>query len=148
MATAGQLIRERAEAGESVHTIAPDATVLEAVRRMNDRRIGSLVVVDGAGRALGIFTERDLLKRVVSEGLDPKSTRVEQVMTGDVIVCTPDTHLDAIRQTMRERRIRHMPIIEDDGSLVGMISIGDLNVAEVKVMSETIAYLEQYMTRL
>ncbi len=148
MATAGQLIRERVEAGEAVQTIAPGATVLEAAERMNDRRIGSLVVVGGDKRAVGIFTERDLLKRVVAKRLDPSATRVEDVMTSNMIVCTPDTGLDDIRQIMREKRIRHMPVLEPDGALVGMISIGDLNVAEVRVMTETIRYLEQFMTRL
>lgn len=130
----------------SVVTIRPEATVMDAVRLMNERHIGAVVVVDAAGHVVGIFTERDLLKRVVGAERDPKSTRVNDTMTRDVMVCAPETALDDIRQTMRKRRIRHLPVVSSAGDLLGMISIGDLNIAEVKVMAETITYLERYMT--
>ncbi len=148
MATAGHFLKDRTEAERTVHTIAPDATVLDAAKRMNDRHIGSLVVVGDDGCAVGIFTERDLLKRVVAERLDPAETRVRDVMTAELIVCTTDTPLDEIRHTFRERRVRHLPVVDGEGHVVGMISIGDLNVSDVKHMTETIAYLEQYMTQL
>jgi CBS domain-containing protein len=85
---------------------------------------------------------------VVAEGRRPEETRVGDVMTSDVIVCSPETPVDEIRQTMREKRIRHMPVVDPGGRVIGMISIGDLNVAEARVLTETIIYLEQYMTRL
>jgi CBS domain-containing protein len=149
MGTAHGLIRERLERGERVVTIGREATAFEAARKMNEHHIGALVVTkDGAGEVVGIFTERDLLKRVVAESRRPEETRVGEVMTEDVIVCTPDTPVDGIRQTMREKHIRHMPVVDERGRVIGMISIGDLNLAETKVLTETISYLEQYMTRL
>ncbi len=149
MATAETLLRDRTDRSVDVITIARDATVLDAARTMNEHRIGALVVTDRAGDSVqGIFTERDLLKRVVAEGRRPEDTSVGDVMTTDVFVCRPETPLDEIRQTMRERKIRHLPVVAADGRLAGMISIGDLNVAEAKVLTETISYLEQYMTRL
>jgi CBS domain-containing protein len=147
MGTAQNLIRDRLERGERVVTIDQGATVYEAARVMNDHRIGALVVTDDGDGVVGIFTERDLLKRVVAEGLRPDDTLVGAVMTRDVIVCTPDTLDDDIRLIMRTKRIRHVPVV-DAGRLIGMISIGDLNVAETKTLTETISYLEQYMTRL
>lgn len=147
MGTARGLIQDRLDRGEPVITITQDASVFDAARLMNEHRIGALVVTDGSGVA-GIFTERDLLKRVVAEGKRPEDVRVGEVMTREVIVCRPETHSDEIRRTMRDKRIRHMPVVGEDGAVEGMISIGDLNIAEARVMSETITYLEQYMTRL
>lgn len=148
MPTAETILKHKSAGTDatSVVTIRPEATVMDAVRLMNERHIGAVVVVDAAGHVVGIFTERDLLKRVVGAERDPKSTRVNDVMTRDVMVCAPETVLDDIRQTMRKRRIRHLPVVSSAGDLLGMISIGDLNFAEVKVMAETITYLERYMT--
>lgn len=149
MGTAQGLISDRLDRGEGVVTIGREATAFDAAKVMNDHRIGALVVTDAkSSEVAGIFTERDLLKRVVAEGLRPEETRVGDVMTSDVIVCTAQAPVDEIRQTMRNKRIRHMPVVDDAGRLVGMISIGDLNVAEARVLTETISYLEQYMTRL
>ena len=148
MGTAQSLIRDRLEKGQGVVTIGRDASAFDAARVMNDHHIGALVVTDDQGGVAGIFTERDLLKRVVAGGRRPEKTIVGDVMTRDVIVCTPETHTDEVRQIMRQKRIRHMPVVGHDGRLIGMISIGDLNVAEARVLTETISYLEQYMTRM
>lgn len=143
MSTVANLLRGK---GGQVVTVEPEATVLQAARLMNTHRIGSLVVVEG-GRPVGIFTERDLLTRVVAAEKSPSATRVRDVMTDRVLTCTPDTALDAVRHTIRSERVRHVPVVED-GRLCGMVSIGDLNTAEVKVLCETISYLEQYTYRL
>ena len=148
MATAAEIIAAQPPSAGGVATIGPEETVLEGARRMNERRIGSLVVTDDAGRIVGIFTERDVLKRVVGEGRPPESTRIGDVMTREVMACAPTTRSEELRFLMREKRIRHVPVVESGGELVGMISIGDLNTAEVKVMSETIRYLEQYITTM
>jgi CBS domain-containing protein len=131
--------------GCQVVTIEPEASVLQAARLMNMHHIGSLVVVE-EGRPLGMFTERDVLTRVVAAERSPSGTRVREVMTTRVLTCTPDTSLDAVRHTIRSDRVRHIPVVED-GKLCGMVSIGDLNTAEVKVLAETISYLEQYTYR-
>ena len=144
MATVGTLMRDRL--GE-VATIAPDATAQQAAMVMNDAHIGSLVVVSDEGTMVGIFTERDLLKRVVAQDRLPHDVRVGDVMTTDVWTCTVDTPVDELRLLMREKHIRHVPVMRDK-VVYGMISIGDLNVAQVAEMSATITYLEQFMTKM
>lgn len=140
-----QLLARKQEAGtRSVATVSPETTVLEAARLMNDQHIGSLVVCGRDGGVVGIITERDFLRRVLASERAPASTTVESVMTRDVLTCEPDTTLNEIRATMRERRIRHLPVVEN-GRLVGMISIGDLNFAESRMLSEQVEHLESYI---
>jgi CBS domain-containing protein len=140
-----QLIARKHEAGtRTVETVSPDTTVVEAAKIMNDQHIGSLVVVGHEGGLVGIVTERDFLRRVIAEQIDPAETTVSQIMTRSILTCTPDTRLDEVRSTMRERRVRHMPII-DAGRLVGMISIGDLNFAESQSLTEQVEQLEMYI---
>ncbi len=135
------VLREKSGA---VHTISPDASVLEAAQSMNRHHIGSLVVMSGPV-PVGIITERDIMTRVVAEERSPSSTTVGNVMTPRLITCSMATPLDDLRRLMRERRIRHVPVIED-GMPVGMVSIGDLNRAETQALSETVSYLEAYIT--
>jgi len=129
----------------SVASVQPETNVLDAAKAMNEAHVGSLVVLDGNGGLLGIFTERDVLRRVVAKSLDPEQTAVGDVMTKNVHTAPPETPLDDLRTLMREKHIRHVPIVAD-GKLAGMISIGDLNAAEAKTLVETITYLERYMT--
>jgi CBS domain-containing protein len=124
--------------------LGPGATVLEAARLMNERGIGSVMVID-KDRLAGIFTERDVLRRVVAEQRDPAKTKLADVMTSPVACAAPQTTLDEIRQVMRGRRIRHVPVVNRK-RVLGMISIGDLNKAEREVQVETIRYLEQYIS--
>lgn len=140
MPTAGHILREK---GLEVHSIGPEQTVLQAARLMDERTIGALVVVDGE-QVVGIFTERDLMRRVVVKEIDPADIKVRDVMTPKVYCCTSTTSSDAVRNLLREKRIRHVPVV-DDGRLVGMLSIGDLNTAKEKVQEETILFLEQFM---
>ncbi len=141
MATAEQLISLK---GGTVASLGPGATVLEAALLMNERGIGSVIVIDN-DRLAGIFTERDVLRRVVAEQRDPATTKLADVMTSPVACAAPHTTLDEIRQVMRERRIRHVPVVNAK-RVLGMISIGDLNKAEREVQVETIRYLEQYIS--
>lgn len=144
MPTVADLLKSK---GSQVFTIDADASVLDAAREMNQRRIGALVVTSDGGRRLaGIFTERDILTRIVAGEKDPKATRMRDVMTADPIVCSPNTDLDQLRAVIREKRIRHIPVVES-GQLRGLVSIGDLNQSEVRVLAETIQYLEQYSVR-
>jgi len=133
------------KADTSVATLPPDATVLDAARLMNDRRIGSVLVVED-DRVVGIFTERDVLVRVVAAKRDPATTNLIDVMTTPVACATPNTRTDELRSVMREKRIRHIPVV-DDGRLLGIVSIGDVNQVDSDVQAETIRYLEQYMSR-
>ncbi|MCX7719429.1 MAG: CBS domain-containing protein [Candidatus Sumerlaeaceae bacterium] len=133
-----------ARKGSSVHTVNPEASVLDVTRLMNDHRIGAVVVVH-EDRVVGIFSERDVLTRVVAAGRDPSATRVRDVMSSPVAYCTPSTPLDECRAIFTERRIRHLPVMEDN-KLVGVITSGDLLAYDVVSHQQTIHYLEQYIT--
>lgn len=141
MATAEQLTAIK---GGAIASLPPQATVLKAAQLMNDRHIGSVLVIEG-NQLVGIFTERDVLRRVVAEQRDPATTTVADVMTSPVACAAPHTTLDEIRTVMRDKRIRHVPVV-NGGAVLGMISLGDLNKAEHDGQVETIRYLEQYMS--
>ena len=130
--------------GGEVISIAEDATVMQAALLMNQRRVGSLVVM-GGGQVVGIFTERDVLRRVVAECRDPEQTLVSQVMSPDVICCHLDTSLDEARSVFKNRRIRHLPVVDADDALVGVVSIGDLNAYHADSQEVTIHYLHEYI---
>jgi len=132
--------------GNRVHTISPQATVLEATRAMNDARVGSIVVSRG-GKIEGILTERDLLTRVLAVEKDPRTTLVREVMTTDVLACMPDTTIDELRVLMHERRIRHVPVKDGGGRLCGLVSIGDLNARRAGELAATVETLEMYIAR-
>jgi CBS domain-containing protein len=140
-----------AQKATGVCVVSPSATVLEATQLMNRHRIGSLVVTMGGARAeecdkvVGMFTERDVLTRVVVLQRDPAATRVEEVMTADVAFCRPDMDLDEVASMMQKRRIRHLPVCDEAGGLVGMVSIGDLNAWRAEGLDATIHYLNEYI---
>jgi len=150
MCTVADVLRVK---GDGVVSIGPDASVLEAARMMNLHRIGALVVLEQASHmprsaedhgVLGIVSERDILTQVVAAEADPVRTKVNRIMSSPVITCSPRTTLDELRYVMRERRVRHMPVLSNHG-LCGVISLGDLNTAQNRTMEETIRYLETYM---
>ncbi|MBD3872540.1 MAG: CBS domain-containing protein [Acidobacteria bacterium] len=113
-----------ADKGAKVHCVVPGATVLAAVRKMNEEHIGALLVCDGS-EVLGIFTERDILCRVIDSPRDPTTTAVAEVMTTDLVAVSPDTQVEEAMAVITENRCRHLPVI-DGGNLVGLVSIGDL----------------------
>ena len=129
--------------GTDVATITRTATVLEAAALMNQRRIGAIVVTDQE-RVVGIFTERDVLNRVVALEKQPSETTVGDVMTSPMAVCHRDTLLRECRGTMTAKRIRHLPVVED-GKLYGLISAGDILANEVADQQSTIEYLHDYL---
>jgi signal-transduction protein with cAMP-binding, CBS, and nucleotidyltransferase domain len=121
-------------------TIASELSVVDMVKQMVDANVGSLLVtVDG--RIEGIVTERDYLRRVTLEGRTDKDTPVSEIMTSPLIVVTPETPVDECMAIMTDRRIRHMPVVED-GEVVALISIGDL----VKFQSQQQDFKIQYLT--
>jgi CBS domain-containing protein len=129
--------------GETVATIEGEATVLEAARRMNELHIGALVVTRH-GNVSGIVTERDILNRVVAVELWPARTFVKDIMTAPVACCRRDTAQLECRTVMRRKRIRHLPVVENE-RLVGIVSIGDVIEDENAEQEETIHYLYTYM---
>ena len=110
---------------------------------MREHKVGCLVVFD-QDRVAGIFTERDVLQRVVGEQRDPAQTTVGEVMTDEVFCCTPETHVAEARSAMKNRRLRHLPVM-DAGRLIGLVSIGDLNAHLVADQEQTIFALHEYM---
>lgn len=109
----------------AVKSVPVNVTVSDAVKEMNRHKIGSVLVMDGSNLA-GIFTERDVLTRVVAADLDPRQTPIAQVMTRQVLTVGPDTTVQQTMDLFSEKRCRHMPVIKD-GAIVGIISIGDVS---------------------
>jgi CBS domain-containing protein len=126
-----------------VVTVAGTTTVLDASTLMVEHGIGGVVVCDDH-RVAGIFTERDVLRRVVAVGRDPARTLVQDVMTTPVLTVARETSLAECRATMTERRIRHLPVVDATG-LVGLVSSGDVLAYEVAEGRETIHQLESYV---
>ncbi len=126
-----------------VAKIDADATVQDAAALMNQLKIGALVVTRGEN-VVGIFTERDVLMRVVACRADPDTTRVEQVMTSPIACCRSTTTIDECRAVMTSKRIRHLPVVEEN-RLMGMISSGDILAHEAAASRETIQYLHEYL---
>ncbi len=114
-----------AQKGTAVLTVPVTASVQDAVAAMNTHRVGCIVVVEGE-RLAGIFTERDVLTRVVAAGLDPRATPVTRVMSSHPLTVEPSLTLDKAMALISEKRMRHLPVLES-GRLVGLVSIGDLN---------------------
>ncbi len=126
-----------------VVTVPAHATVVEAAQVMMDRNVGMVAVLDG-DRLAGLFSERDVVRRIVGVGRDPSATPVSEVMTTEIVTASPDTvYQDAIR-LMDNANIRHLPIVED-GRLVSMLSIRDLLRVELRQMGEEIRYLHEYL---
>jgi CBS domain-containing protein len=140
-----------ANKGGRVVCIAPTVTVLEATQRMNAHKIGALVVTaHGAGRGgcdqvVGMFTERDVLSRVVAAQRDPSITRVDEVMTCDVAFVRPTTDVDDVAAIMKDRRVRHLPVCDGEGELRGLISQGDINAWHIDGQAAAIEYLNEYI---
>ena len=130
---------------ERVETVAPQTSIGEAVALMNQRRIGSLLVMDGE-RLVGIFTERDVLTRVVPQQLDPLRTPVGEVMTRNPITIPPTRTVQEAMMLMTDTRHRHLPVVQS-GKVVGLISIGDLTRWTVRDQQRTIEDLTDYVRR-
>jgi CBS domain-containing protein len=125
--------------------VRPETTVMEAVRIMAQESIGALAVTDG-NQLVGMFSERDLMLRVVLERRNPDTTRILDVMTSPVETIHRDSPADEALKVMLEKHIRHLPIIDRDGSLCGMISIRGLLHEKVAELTDQLDSLEAYFT--
>jgi CBS domain-containing protein len=121
--------------GSTVWSIEKNITVQDAVKLMNERKIGAVVVTE-QNKIIGIFTERDLMRRVVGEERDPKRTLIADVMTAGVTCGSPQTPIHEARATMVNGRLRHLPIQDDKGNLAGIVSVTDLNAYQVGKLSQ------------
>jgi CBS domain-containing protein len=129
--------------GDEVATIDRNMTVIDAAQLMNARRIGSVVVLEGR-EVIGIFTERDILVRVVAARRNPETTPVSEVMTAPVVCCTPEADLQECKALVTNRRLRHIPVV-DDGCLVGIVTSGDILAREAFEREDAIESLTEYI---
>lgn len=138
--TVGQIIRTKPE----LWSIAPEATVFDALELMAQKDIGALVVVK-EGELVGIFSERDYARKVILQGLSSKTTSVGELMTKDVYTVTPETTIKECMTLATEHHFRHLPVVEN-GKLVGIITIGDIVKVIISDQQNLIDQMENYIT--
>lgn len=136
-------IRQMLARKPDVYSVDPEATVFDALRLMQQRNVGALLVMSGE-RLVGIFSERDYARRVALHGRASKDTPLSEVMTVEVFVISPDTSAGECMVHMTERHIRHLPVVEG-GRVVGVISIGDVVRAVIEDLRFSIQQLESYI---
>ena len=142
MATIQDILTQK---GRQVATIGKEETVLKAARRMNELHIGALVITDAEGKVEGIFTERDILTRVVAQEVNPAEATVGEYMTEDLVTVPLEISIDEVQQIMTANRVRHLPIIDKERKLAGMLSIGDMLKHELQTKEATISDLKKYV---
>ena len=125
-------------------TARPDETVLEATQRMNDHGVGALLIMD-EDQLAGILTERDVLRKVVAEERKPSAVLVNEIMTSEVACCMRETLVGEVQDLMRQYRIRHVPVVDEQGEVQGILSIGDINAYFASQQDVTIHYLHEYL---
>lgn len=130
--------------GRDIISVTADVSVLDAIKLMADKTVGSLLVMQG-GELLGIVTERDYARKVIIKGRSSESTEVGEIMTSDVVTASMQDTVNHCMTVMTERKIRHLPVV-DDGVVIGMISIGDLVQAIISDQQEEIEHLEHYIS--
>jgi CBS domain-containing protein len=131
------------EKGGALHRIDAGVSVLEAVRAMVEANVGSLLVTE-AGEITGIVTERDYLRRVALEGRDERETPVREIASSPLVVVTPETDVEECMALMTDRRVRHLPVAVE-GSVIGIVSIGDLVKFVSEKQSFELRYLHEYI---
>jgi CBS domain-containing protein len=141
MYTVRHLLQQK---GSTVWSIAPQASVYDALQLMADKNIGALLVMD-KNKVVGMFTERDYARKVVLQGRSSKTTTVGELETTHVLYVNPDDSIENCMALMTEKRLRHLPVMENE-ELVGLVSIGDIVKAVISEREFTIRELERYIT--
>jgi CBS domain-containing protein len=141
MSTVAQILKQKPD--RAVHTVAPDATVFEAVQLMAEKNIGGLLVLEG-GNVVGVVTERDLARKFFSMAKPAQDTPVRDIMTSQVMYVGPGRTSEECMALMTENRFRHLPVL-DKGRLVGLVSIGDLVKDVISEQKFIIEQLEHYI---
>src|SRR5438132_12793366 len=129
----------------SALTVPRTATVMETIRTMAGAQVGSVLVVDG-NRLVGIFTERDVMMRVVLEGRNPEYTTVEEVMTSSVQTIPPQATGDGALRLMHQSHIRHLPVVDDKGRVLAVVSMRSLLQEKIEELNQQLDSLESYIT--
>jgi len=129
--------------GEAAWSIAPDATVFDAIKLMADKNIGALLVISG-GKLVGVFSERDYTRKVALAGKSSRQTAVAEILSTEIISVSPDDSVEECMRLMTEHRVRHLPVVQD-GKIAGIVSIGDLVNWIISSQKATIAQMEQYI---
>lgn len=135
-----------ARKGNTVQTIGPRVTVAEAVERMVEAGISALVVSEDGATISGIISDRGIIRAIASAGMDVMKDRVASVMTADVITCKPADTIETVMQTMTGKRIRHVPVVDDAGLLIGLVSIGDAVKNRLDELGEETNAMREYIT--
>ncbi|MCU0510313.1 MAG: CBS domain-containing protein [Anaerolineae bacterium] len=142
MTTVDNILRDK---GREVWAVPPTATVYNAMRLMADQNIGAVLVMDGDNLA-GILSERDCARQIILPGRDPRATSVSDIMTPRVVFARGDQSAEECMALMTEKRIRHLPILDEANRVVGVVTTGDLGKAIIARQEFTIAHLETYIT--
>lgn len=144
METAFDLLH--AKSPSRIVAVPPEATVWEATTLMNKQEVGSVLVIRGS-RLAGIFTERDVLRRIIGPARSPVDTLVGEVMTADVICCGQEMPIDEVAELMRSHRVRHVPVLDAGGDVIGLVSIGDVNAHRFASCEIALHQVEDYIYR-
>lgn len=131
--------------GGTVWTVRADQTVREAVEILVEHKIGALLVLNEQGNIIGIISERDLVRGCQTRGKELPDAFVNQLMTKDVIIGSPEDETSYIMGVMTQSRIRHIPVVNQQGKLEGIVSIGDVVKSEIEDSKYEIHYLKEYM---
>ena len=134
------------EKGTMVRSIDPDVSVFEALRQMDEHGIGALLVLEG-GKPIGLFSERDYARKLALRGLRSRETPVRAIMSSPVVTISPDSSVQQGLSMMTEKFIRHLPVVDATGAVIGMVSIGDLVKAVIQDQQSLIEQLESYLVR-
>lgn len=140
MRTVQQMLEEKTH---KLLSIAPTASVLDALKLMSEKDIGALVVLDGE-KLIGIFSERDYARKVILFGKSSKDTAVNEIMTAKVVCVRPEQMAEECMSVMTAKRVRHLPVLSEK-KVIGVISIGDVVKAMIQDQQQTIEQLEQYI---
>jgi len=130
--------------GGEIYSVGPTASVFDALEEMSKRDVGALIVLDG-GEVVGIFSERDYARKIILVGKSSRETPVSEIMTSRVVFARPDLTLEECLALMTDKRIRHLPVIQND-ELIGVVSIGDLVKGIIDDQRFLISQLESYVS--
>ncbi len=142
MKTLRQLIESK---NKILASVSPDQSVLRALEVMAEYDVGALLVIDGK-RLAGVFSERDYARKVILQGKASRHTKVSEVMTGKVFYVTQDSTIEDCMALMTEKHIRHLPILDNEKNVLGVVSIGDLVKETISQQKFIIGQLENYIT--